>query len=85
MNNIKTYNLFVTDSLLESVKFIKQPKKSNAKTEIYNVSKDDVIIGQIKWSSRVRGYDFLPTSDCSTDVKDFIKELMKKRREEKKK
>ena len=81
MRNLKTYEGFI----LESVKFIKQPKKTGAKTDTYNVSKNDVIIGQIKWSSRMRGYAFLPTSDCDIDVKDFIKDLMKKRREEKKK
>lgn len=79
-SNLKTYEGFI----LESVKFIKQPKKTGAKTDTYNVSKNDVIIGQIKWSSRMRGYAFLPTSDCDIDVKDFIKDLMKKRREDKK-
>ena len=81
MKNIKTYNLFIT----ESIKFVKQPKKENAKTEVYNVLKDDVVIGQIKWYSRLRGYAFLPTPDCNHTIKEFIKDLMKKRREENKK
>jgi hypothetical protein len=67
----------------EGIKFIKAPKKEGAKTDIYNVSKDDVIIGQIKWWSRMRGYAFLPSPDCDKRVKEFIKDLMKKRRESK--
>ena len=60
-----------------------QAKKKGAKTETYNVSKDGNVIGQIKWSSRMRGYAFLPTNDISDEIKDFVKDLMKKRREEK--
>jgi hypothetical protein len=77
-------NYFEFDSILESLSFKKQPKKKGAKTDIFNVIKDGNVIGQVKWSSRMRGYDFQPTSDCSQKVKDFTKELMKKRREEKK-
>lgn len=74
------------ESLFESVKFIKQPKsKKDSKTDIYNVSNDGVLVGQIKWSSRMRGYAFLPSKDCEVDVKEFVKELMRKRRAEKKK
>ena len=36
---------------------------------------------EIKWYSRMRGYAFLPTSDCNDEIKDFIKDLMKKRKE----
>jgi hypothetical protein len=31
----------------------------------------------------MRGYAFLPTNDISDEIKDFVKDLMKKRREEK--
>jgi hypothetical protein len=33
----------------------------------------------------MRGYAFLPTPDCDVKIKEFVKDLMKKRREEKKK
>lgn len=77
MKYLKTYILFESKS---NLKFTKQPKKKGAKTEIYNVSKDGNIIGQIKWSSRMRGYAFLPTTDSSDEIKEFIKDLMTKRR-----
>jgi hypothetical protein len=80
MKYLKTYILFESKS---NLKFTKQPKKKGAKTETYNVSKEGNVIGQIKWSSRMRGYSFLPTTDSGDEVKDFIKDLMKKRREEK--
>jgi len=80
MKYLKSYILFESKS---NLKFIKQPKKKGAKTETYNVSKDGNIIGQIKWSSRMRGYAFLPTTDSSDEIKEFIKDLMKKRRDEK--
>ena len=80
MKYLKTYILFESKS---NLKFTKQPKKKGAKTETYNVSKDGSVIGQIKWSSRMRGYAFLPTNDISDEIKDFVKDLMKKRREEK--
>jgi hypothetical protein len=48
------------------------------------VSKSGTIIGQVKWSSRMRGYAFLPTADSETEIKSFVKELMDKRREDKK-
>ena len=65
-------------------KFNKQPKKKGSKTETYNVIKDGNTIGQIKWYSRVRGYAFLPTTDSSNEIKEFIKDLMVKRNLEKK-
>jgi hypothetical protein len=80
MKYLKTYILFESKS---NLKFTKQPKKKGAKTETYNVNKDGNLIGQIKWSSRMRGYSFLPTTDSSYEIKEFIKDLMKKRREEK--
>jgi hypothetical protein len=50
---------------------------------ILDVSKSGTIIGQVKWSSRMRGYAFLPTADSETEIKSFVKELMDKRREDK--
>ena len=38
------------------------------------------VIGQIKWSSRMRGYAFQPTTDSSDEIKEFIKDLMKSRK-----
>jgi hypothetical protein len=80
MKYLKTYILFESKS---NLKFTKQPKKKGAKTETYNVSKGGNVIGQVKWSSRMRGYAFLPTTDSSDEIKEFIKDLMKKRKEEK--
>jgi len=80
MKYLKTYILFESKS---NLKFTKQPKKKGAKTEIYNVSKDGNLIGQIKWSSRIRGYTFLPTTDSSDEIKEFTKDLMSKRKSEK--
>ena len=80
MKYIKSFILFESVS---NLKFVKQTKKKGAKTDIYNVFKGGNIIGQVKWSSRMRGYAFLPTSDCDVQVKEFIKDLMKKRREDK--
>jgi hypothetical protein len=77
MKYLKTYILFESKS---NLKFIKQPKKKGAKTETYNVSKDVNVIGQVKWSSRMRGYAFQPTIDSSDEIKVFIKDLMTKRR-----
>lgn len=82
MKYLKSYKLFESSS---NIKFIKQPKKKGAKTDIYNVNKGGVVIGQVKWFSRMRGYAFLPTTDCNDVVKEFVKDLMKKRREDKKK
>lgn len=75
----------VESLLVEGVNFNKQPKKATAKTDVYNVSKGGKVIGQVKWVSRVRGYSFSPTKDCEDEIKEFIKDLMKKRRDEKKK
>lgn len=73
-------NIFENKS---NLKFTKKEKKKGAKTDTYDVSKSGTVIGQIKWSSRMRGYAFLPTTDCDNEIKEFVKELMKKRREEK--
>lgn len=80
MNNLQSFEMFN-----ENVKFVKLVKKADKKTDTYNVLKDDTIIGQIKWSSRARGYAFLPTEDCSAEIKEFVKDLMIKRRMLKKK
>jgi hypothetical protein len=77
MKYLKSYILFESNS---NLKFTKQSKKKGAKTETYNVSKDGNVIGQIKWSSRMRGYAFLPTTDSSDEIKKFIKDLMLKRK-----
>ncbi len=85
MKYLKSFKIFEAKSKKSNIQFIKQPTKKGAKTDIYNVSKGSSIIGQIKWSSRMRGYAFLPTEDCSEEIKEFVKELMKKRRSEKSK
>ena len=65
------------------LEFKPQPKKKGAKTGTWNVVKGGEVVGQIKWSSRMRGYAFLPTADISDEIKEFISDLMKKRRAEK--
>ena len=79
---VKTFQIFESKSNLT---FTKQAKKKGAKTEVYNVVKSGNVIGQVKWSSRMRGYSFLPTKDCDNEIKEFVKDLMAKRRSEKKK
>jgi hypothetical protein len=79
MEYLKSYKVFENKS---NLKFTKKEKKKGAKTDTYDVSKSGTIIGQIKWSSRIRGYAFLPTTDCDNEIKEFVKELMRKRREE---
>ena len=76
-------DIFEVKKEVSNLKFTLQPKKKGAKTDTYNVNKDGNVIGQIKWYSRMRGYGFLPTPDCNDEIKEFIKDLMKKRREEK--
>jgi len=80
MRYLKTYKLFESKS---SLKFTKQPSKKGAKTETYNVVKDGEVIGQIKWSSRMRGYAFLPEKEHDDEIKKFIKDLMNKRKKSK--
>ena len=80
MEYLKSYKVFEEKS---NLKFTKKEKKKGAKTDTYDVSKSGTVIGQIKWSSRMRGYAFLPTTDCDNEIKEFVKELMKKRKEEK--
>ena len=81
MEYLKSYKVFEEKS---NLKFTKKEKKKGAKTDTYDVSKSGIVIGQIKWSSRMRGYAFLPTSD-DNEINEFVKELMRKRREENKK
>lgn len=73
MKHIDTYKIFETKS---NIKFTKQTKKKDAKTDVYNVTKSGTLIGQVKWSSRARGYAFLPTPECESDIKEFVKEIM---------
>lgn len=80
MKYLKTYKIFESKS---SLKFVKQPTKKGAKTETYNVVKDGEVIGQIKWSSRMRGYAFLPEKEHGDEIKNFIKDLMSKRKKSK--
>ena len=80
MEYLKSFKVFENKS---NLKFTKKEKKKGAKTDTYDVSKSGTVIGQIKWSSRMRGYAFLPTTDCDNEIKEFLKELMRKRREEK--
>jgi len=82
MKYLNYYKIFESKS---NIKFVKQSKKKGAKTDIYNVVKGNITIGQVKWSSRMRGYSFLPTIDCDSEIKDFVKDLMAKRRLLKKK
>lgn len=72
------FNLF--ENQTKGLSFIKQSRKESAKTDTYKVFQGKIEIGLIKWSSRVRGYAFLPTTDCQEEVKIFIKNLMDKRR-----
>lgn len=72
-------------SLFEKLEFKKREKKADAKTDTFDVIKDDTEIGQVKWWSRVRGYGFVPPKEDEPVVKDFVADLMAKRRAEKKK
>lgn len=77
MEYLKSFKVFENKS---NLKFTKKEKKKGAKTDTYDVSKSGTVIGQIKWSNRMRGYAFLPTSDVSLDIKEYISNLMKKRK-----
>ena len=67
------------------LKFNKQPRKKDAKTDVYNVVKGGTTIGQVKWYSRLRGYGFLPPSGDESEVTEFVKEISKTHRENNKK
>jgi hypothetical protein len=38
------------------------------------------VIGQVRWSSRMRGYSFQSEKEFESEIKDFIKDLMNKRK-----
>ncbi len=75
----------LTFELFEKLEFKKRDKKAGAKTDTFDVIKDDNEIGQVKWWSRVRGYGFTPPKEDEERIKDFVADLMAKRRAEKKK
>lgn len=77
---LQEYRLFESKS---SVKFVKKESKKGAKTETYDVIKSGEVIGQIRWSSRMRGYAFLPEKEHDEEIKSFIKDLMSKRKKSK--
>jgi hypothetical protein len=79
MKYLQTYQLFESKS---NIKFVKKESKKGAKTETYDVVKSGEVIGQIRWSSRMRGYAFLPEKEHDGKIKDFIKSLMSKRKRE---
>ena len=80
MRHIKTFQIFEKAEIESAIKFIKKPSKKEAKTETYDVVKSGEVIGQIRWSSRIRAYAFLPEKEHDEEVKTFIKELMSKRK-----
>lgn len=77
---LQEYRLFESKS---SVKFVKKESKKGAKTDTYDVIKSGEVIGQIRWSSRMRGYAFLPEKEHDEEIKSFIKDLMSKRKKSK--
>ena len=83
MKYLRAYEVFEAKREKVELEFKPQPKKKGAKTGTWNVVKSGEVVGQIKWSSRMRGYAFLPTADISDEIKEFIWDLMKKRRAEK--
>jgi hypothetical protein len=83
MRYLKTFKLFEKTEIESVIKFIKKPSKKDAKTDTYDVVKSAEVIGQIRWSSRMRGYAFLPEKEHDEEIKSFIKELMSKRRAKK--
>lgn len=80
MKYLTEYRLFESAS---SIRFVKKESKKGAKTETYDVVKSGEVIGQVKWSSRMRGYAFLPEKEHEGEIKDFIKGLMSKRKKAK--
>jgi hypothetical protein len=80
MKYLQDYKLFESKS---NIKFIKKDKRKKVQRLILMMCQSGTIIGQVKWSSRMRGYAFLPTADSETEIKSFVKELMDKRREDK--
>ena len=77
-NYVDSFQVFEAKA---SIKFDKQPKKTKeAKTDLYNVYKGDVLIGVVKWYHRVRSYAFMPAPECTDEIKGFVKLLMDKRK-----
>ena len=83
MKYLLEWKVFEAKGKQVELEFKPQPKKKGAKTGTWNVVKSGEVVGQIKWSSRMRGYAFLPTADISDEIKEFISDLIKKRRLEK--
>jgi len=81
----KSVNHIIESKTTSKLKFNKQPRKKGAKTDVYNVVKNGTTIGQVKWYSRLRGYGFLPPTGDEAEVKEFVKEVSRLRREEMKK
>jgi len=82
--SINEYNLSESKTT-SKLKFNKQSRKKGAKTDVYNVVKGGTTIGQVKWSSRLRGNGFLPPSGDESEVTEFVKEISKTHREKNKK
>lgn len=80
MRYLKKFSLFEKAEIESAIRFIKKPSKKDAKTETYDVVKSGEVIGQIRWSSRLRGYAFLPEKEHDNEIKSFIKGLMSKRK-----
>jgi hypothetical protein len=77
MKYLVSYKIFESKS---NLKFKKLPKKKGAKTDTYNVLNGENVIGQVRWSSRMRGYSFQSEKEFESEIKDFIKDLMNKRK-----
>lgn len=80
MRYLQTYQIFESKS---SIRFTKKDSKKGAKTETYDVVKSGEVIGQIRWSSKMRAYAFLPEKEHDDEIKSFIKDLMSKRKAKK--
>ena len=83
MKRLKLYEEFgkeIDETTESNIDFVKKSKKEGAKTDTYDVIKNGDLIGQIRWSSRMRGYAFLPEKDDEQKIKDFVKKLMLDRR-----
>ena len=80
MRYLQCYALFESRP---SIRFLKKPSKKGTKTETYDVVKSGEVIGQVRWSSRMRGYAFLPEKEHDEEIKGFIKDLMAERKSKK--
>ena len=84
-NKHNYYFAIMDNEISEKLKFTKQAKKKDAKTDTFKVFNGKSNIGQVKWSSRMRGYAYLPTPESNLEITEFIKDLNTKRRAAKKK